>query len=788
MTGTFEDAARKLEFATVLARVARYAQSEPGRERIVRLDISADHAEVRSRLSLTSETKRLLEADAGLPLEGVHPVSKAISRSGIEGTSLLPRELREIGTTLAAARVLRAYIAKRKDAAPALWAFVEPLVSDKVLEFNIDQAIDETGSVRASASRELQSIRRGIAERYAALRKRLESILKSASEQGFSQDEIITTREGRMVIPVKAEHKQRVHGFVHSASSSGATVFIEPTETLELNNEIRNLQFEEQREIDRILRDLTAQVGRVRDGLQSNLRILAEVDGLQARAKYSIEILGTEPEISPEGPIRLHRARHPLLLLHHGLDGTVPLDLALGEGATTLLISGPNAGGKSVAMKCVGLLTLMAQAGLHVPVDDSSSLRLVRTIYVEIGDEQSIESDLSTFSSHLTHLKEIANAADDRSLVLIDEIGSGTDPGEGGAIAAAVLESLTGRRALTIATTHQGSLKVFAHETGGMVNGAMEFDQHTLHPTYRFRAGVPGSSYALEMATRIGFPDDLMVRARELMGHRATRLETLLAELEHSVQTYRAEMESARREKARLDDLVKTYEGRIAALSSELRELKRNAVEEAKLIVERANAVIEKSVREIREQSAGRETVQAARAEIARVKEDLTREAGILQEERPVDETLGPGSAVRLLDGTDTGEVVSLGDNGKTAIVLFGSVRMRVRTEDLRAAPTGSRPRVPEPTPAFDLPERAPRELDLRGMTGDEALPLLDKFLDSALLAGLSRVDVIHGKGTGALRKKVTDYLAHHARVRSFRLGEWNEGGTGATVVELGDA
>jgi len=290
------------------------------------------------------------------------------------------------------------------------------------------------------------------------------------------------------------------------------------------------------------------------------------------------------------------------------------------------------------------------------------------------------------------------------------------------------------------------------------------------------------------MATRTGFPGELMARARDLVGQRATRLETLLAELEHAVQTYRADMETASREKARLDELVKTYEGRIAAMSSELRELKRHAVEEARLIVDRANAVIERSVREIREQAAGRQSVQAVRAEIARVKEDLTREAGTLQEERPVDQTLATGSPVRLLDGTDTGEIVSIGDDGKTAIVLFGSVRMRARTEDLRAAPKDARPRVPGPSSEYDIPATAAREIDVRGMTGDEALPLLDKFLDSAMLAGLSRVDIIHGKGTGALRKKVTEYLSRHPRVRTFRLGEWNEGGAGATVVELEDS
>jgi DNA mismatch repair protein MutS2 len=279
-----------------------------------------------------------------------------------------------------------------------------------------------------------------------------------------------------------------------------------------------------------------------------------------------------------------------------------------------------------------------------------------------------------------------------------------------------------------------------------------------------------------------------MDRARELLGHRATRLETLLAELEQSIQKYRADIEAAGREKERLDGMVKTYEGRIGSLNAELRELKRHAVEEARLIVDRANAVIERSVKEIREQSAGRESVQTARSEISRLKEELAGEAATLRDERPVDQVT-PGSAVRLLDGTDTGEIESIGDNGKTAVVVFGSVRMRVRLEDLRAAPKGSRPRTPtDSSSAYDLPANAGRELDIRGMTGDEALPLVDKFLDSAMLAGLMRVDIIHGKGTGALRKKVADFLAAHPRVRTFRLGEWNEGGTGATVVELGDA
>jgi DNA mismatch repair protein MutS2 len=680
---------------------------------------------------------------------------------------------------------------KRKEQFPLLWDSSDRLHTDKVLEFNIDRAIDENAAVRASASRELQSIRRSIAEKYDHLRKSLESILRNVSDLGFSQEEIITTREGRMVIPVKVEHKNRVPGFIHSASASGATVFIEPTETLELNNDIRGLHFQEQREVERILKALTQQIAETRDPLTTNLDILASLDALQAKARYSIEVLGVEPAITVDGPVRLVQARHPVLMIHHGLEGTVPLDLKLGEGYNCLVISGPNAGGKSVAMKCVGLLCMMVQAGLHIPAGEGSALRVFQKVFVDIGDDQSIESDLSTFSSHLQNLKAIAERADAQSLVLIDEIGSGTDPAEGGAIAAAVLEHLTRRGAFTIATTHQGALKVFAHETEGVENGAMEFDLETLEPTYRFTTGIPGSSYALEMAGRLGFDDGLMRRAHDFLGHRQTRLETLLTELESSAQQSRRHLEELTKEKLRLDSLVREYEEKVSSLKVEVRTVKRTALEEARAIVERANAAIERSVREIREQNADRDTVRRVREEIDELKERIaSMHAEVSEEPPPEPETaLSVGSRVTIRQGTDVGEITSLSADGKTAVVVLGSVKVRVPLSDLRGAggrAVSSTAGAAENT--RELPLEVHREVDLRGMTGDEALPLLDKFIDTATLAGLHRIDIIHGKGTGALRKRVSEFLAHDPRVQSFRLGEWNEGSTGATVVELKDA
>jgi DNA mismatch repair protein MutS2 len=788
MTG-FEGALTKLEFEKVLHRITHYAVSDPGRELLRSLRILTSANEITHAVARTTECKTLIEQDGELPLQGIHAIRTAVQKAAVEGTTLLPRELYQIAETVRAARILRSFIAKRKETCPLLWETAEPLFTDKVLEYNIDQAVDESGAVRASASRELQAIRRAISDHYEQLRKRLELILRQVTDLGFSQEEIITTREGRMVIPVKTEHKNRVPGFIHSASSSGATVFIEPTETLELNNEIRSLQFEEQREIERILRGLTVQVGELRDKILLDLEILSDLDALTAKAKYSIETLGAAPAVADRGTVKLLQARHPLLLLTHGRGETVPLDIELGDAFRTLIISGPNAGGKSVAMKCVGMLALMAQAGLHIPAAGGSTLRVFRSMFVEIGDEQSIENDLSTFSSHLSHLKEIADRADEHSLVLVDEIGSGTDPAEGGAIATSILASLTASGAFTIATTHQGSLKVFAHATDGVENAAMEFDQATLKPTYRLRIGVPGSSYALEMAERLGFAEHLLEHARKSLGQQQTKLDRLIADLEADAQQYRNDLNTVVREKARLAELVREYETRVARLSAELREMKQKAIEEAERIVARANALIEQSIKQIRESGGKRESVKVVREQVAQLKQEIASAREGITPAEVTDEipALEAGAPVSLAGRSDVGEVVDVAPDGRTAVVLFGSVKMRVAASDLRKAARRSTAigGIPLQQPVKRGP--IPTDLDLRGLTGEEAIPLVDKFLDDAYLGGFTRVDIIHGKGTGALRKKISEYLSTHPKVKSFRLGQWNEGGDGATIVELTD-
>jgi len=452
----------------------------------------------------------------------------------------------------------------------------------------------------------------------------------------------------------------------------------------------------------------------------------------------------------------------------------------MGDAVRTLVITGPNAGGKSVAMKCVGLLSLCAQSGLHIPVAPESELGVFESIFVDIGDEQSIEDDLSTYSSHLLRMRDVVVGANPHSLVLLDEIGAGTDPAEGGALAASILTELTQRGAMTIATTHHGMLKAFAHETPHVSNASMEFDQETLKPTYRFRFGVPGSSYALELAKRLGLPAAVVARAREFVGDEKIKLENLLIELERQTQEYRSQIRDVSDERDRLDSLVKVYEQKTRDLREELKVIRKQAVEEAKNIVQGAQALIERSVKEIRESSAEKKTVQIARENI-KVFQKKIQDLTVTEELTPV-ATLAVGDIVRVNDSSQEGELVEL--KPPVATVLFGNAKMKVRLETLVKVKGRKESTGESVAGALYTPEGR-TEIDLRGMLGDEAIPHVERFLDDALVSGLHRVDIIHGKGTGALRKRISEFLKTYPHIKSFRLGEWNEGGAGVTVVEL---
>ena len=778
----FSAALQKLEFDKVVDRVVRLAQSEPGRDLARQLHPLTDTSLIQKALDEVTEAKELSIAEGTLPLDGIKNILPAIKKTLIQNHALTPGELLEISSTLHAARTLHGFLSKRKRSYPKLTMYLDDLHYDKIVEFNITEAIDESGTLRDNASRELKSIRKSINEAGDSLRKQLSIILRKVSAQELVQEEIITTRDGRLVIPIKVEHKKHVPGFIHSSSASGATVYIEPTECLELNNALRELHLKEQREIEKILGDLTGQVREIGEQLKISVQTLATIDVIAAKGKYSIEILGDAPRLSDRRTLKIVQARHPVLLQRASRERVIPLDLTLGEEVSTLVITGPNAGGKSVAMKTVGLLALCMQAGLHVPANSESELPVFQGVLVDIGDDQSIENDLSTFSSHLVRLREILLYADQNSLVLIDEIGAGTDPSEGAALGAAILQSLTDRGSLSIATTHHGTLKALAHESPHMANSSLEFDQETLTPTYRFRFGVPGSSYALELAQRLQLPHEIVESAHKQIGSEKNKLESLLEDLERQSQDYRQQVIDTERERDRLQKLVEEYQNKVSVAKKEATDIRLKATEEAQTLLNNARGTIEKTVKEIRESSADRNNLQTARKSFREVQSEVDQLHKQLRTDDPTT-NVGIGDFVRLKDGTERGEVVEL--RGNEAIVMWKNGTLRVPLSKLvREERKNYSLSIDKPganyTPDFKT------EVDLRGMLGDEAIQTVQRFLDDAVVAGLHRVDIIHGKGTGALRKRVTEFLKEYPHIQAYRLGEWNEGGSGVTVVELG--
>lgn len=778
----FLSSLKKLEFDKVIERVSKLAVTELGRMRVLRILPSTDPVVIQSELQRVTEMKDLLIGEEGLPLDGTKNIIPALRKIAVENLVLSVQELLDIGSTLRISQSVHSFLSKRKTLYPSLIGFADNLLIDKVVEFNIAQALDEQGFVKDSASKELRQIRHDLIGANDALRRRLESILRSVSEQDFLQEEILTTRDGRMVIPVKVEHKTHVAGFIHSSSASGQTVYIEPAETLDLNNALRELQLREQREIHRILADLTRQVQEIREPLEASLQTLVEIDVLAAKAKYSIEIIGNPPALADTPSIRLVQSRHPVLLQRHAREEVIPLDLEIGGETKTLLITGPNAGGKTVTLKTVGLLTVCALAGLHIPAAPETQIFPFTDLFVDIGDDQSIETDLSTFSSHLINIKETVEQAEGRSLVLIDEIGAGTDPAEGAALAAAVLKILNDRHVLTIATTHDGFLKAFAHESKGMANASMEFDQHSLRPTYKFRIGIPGSSFAFELAERIGISGEILDIAKGTVGLGKAKLETLIFELERQSQTLSSQLSAAKQEREKLSTLIAEYESKTHTIQKEIREVKRKAIAEARDLVRTTKATIEHSIKEIRESSANPDVVRTVRQNLREITEQLHKQTPVEEKEEASTESFSTGDLVRLRDGTRIGEITQI--QKEYAVVTWGDAKMRVPLNNLVKQLSTQGPLYS--IPRRDLPQIiAKNEIDLRGLMGDEAITEVERFLDDAFVSGLHRVDIIHGKGTGALRKRVADFLKTCPHVKSFRLGEWNEGGTGVTVVDI---
>ena len=775
----------KLEFDKVLERISALVFAESSRRHVSRIRPLKIPREIKARLAEVSAAKRLLLEDDLPPFTSFRDVTASLKRSGVERQILSTEELLDVRQILELSRALHGYLKRHVGDLPLLEEFLGSLYVEKVLEFNIDGAIESTGEVKDTASKELRQIRRGMIAAREQLQRRLSEILRRVSEEDFTQEDIITTRDGRFVIPIKTEFKQRVSGFIHSSSSSGATVYIEPTETLELNNALRELEIAEQREIQSILRELTRQVGEHAVGIQLSYETLSTLDVLFAKARYSVEILGAEPTISDTPKVFVKEGRHPVLLQRLDRKNVVPITLELGAAnGQTLVITGPNAGGKTVALKTVGILTLCAMAGLHVSASADSIFFPFTEVFVDMGDDQSIENDLSTFSSHLIRVKDILDSADDRSLILIDEIGTGTDPIEGSALAESILTALTARGSITIATTHHGALKAFAHGTDGVVNGSMEFDRDSLRPTYRFTSGIPGSSFAFELAERFGISDTIVERARRGAGGAQHELESLLRDLERLRQS-NSERE---RELAHLlqdaEERAGTYASKLETVSEEVRSIRRKALEEARTLLDESQRRVEAVIREIKESQADKEKTREARQELTSLRKTIS--SSLDDSDTGVSATthsFAVGDSVRIRSTDKVGEIVGL-EKGK-ATVLVGSIRAKVPVTELLVAKRQRPGERPGRTIQHDVDTDASSEVDVRGMYLEEAIAVVERSLDKAHMQGLSRVDIIHGLGTGALRKGIGEYLKKASYVRSYRPGEWNTGGTGVTIVDL---
>lgn len=770
----------KLEFDKIKQHILTFVTSQLGIELVENILPYTNKNIIERELKLTVEMKDLLVYDDPFSIDGIKDIRIALRRCEIEESFLMPSDFLDIKSVLVVSRLVREYLSKRNQKYPNLWELARNIFVNRVLEYNIEEIIDETGNVKDNASPELRQIREEILRKQDYVRKKLYSILKQISEKDYTQDDIIPQRDGRLVIPVKVEHKRHVPGVVHGTSSTGLTVFVEPAEIVELNNEILQLQFQEQKEIERILRELTNKVRENLQYLQTNINILGKLDLIYAKAKFAIQIDGYAPEISEDGPIVLNSAYHPILLLRHGKNKVVPLDFKLGNGSSVLVISGPNSGGKTVVLKTVGLLTLMAQAGIPVPLKESSKLRIFKKVFIDIGDEQSVEKDLSSFGSHIKNLKKITSEADNKTLVLLDELGSGTDPAEGGALGIAIIEKLKSKKSFVIVTTHNSTIKFYAYNNSEIECGAMEFDHQTLAPTYRLRVGIPGSSYAFEIAKRLGLDEEIINNAKKNLNEHQVKAEEILSRLEALEVEHRKLVSELKEKDEKLNKMISEYKQKLNEVERERKKAKKEALAEFREIVENARAKIEEAIRKIKETEASKESIKQAHKVAEQINKKFYELSKQLEEQEEQSIEFKPGDFVKMKDGTQIGEVLQI--DGSNIVVAFGAVKMLLKPDTLEKV---EQKEIKKSTLTTDLFAPISTKIDVRGMRSDEAINAVDKFIDTSFLYRLKRIEIIHGKGTGKLKKEITEFLKRHPNVKSFRPGSWEEGGDGVTIVEL---
>lgn len=828
------DAAEKTGFDVVRRAVEGLVQSDRARTRVARWTPTPDPRELRSELEWVEELLHLRASEEHIPYEAPPDVTSALQAAAPEGAMLSSRELLDVASLVSAAGRVHAWCASRSRRLAGTWARLETWELDgsahsdsKVAPGSteaigaleaagaIGRSIDDDGTIRDAASSELRRIRGALGEARARVRTAAQRALRRASAAGYATEDQPTIRAGRVVIPIRTEARRKVEGFIHDESASGQTVYIEPADALAWNNDVRALELEERRETERIRRELTGLVRASRTPIGQLAEGLAELDEFLARALLAHQLDCVRPEMGTSGTLHLRKARNAALMLHFKADGSgrtvVPMDLDMDEAHRMIVISGPNAGGKSVAMKTVGLLALMLAHGLLVPVAPGSRFDLFSALMVDIGDEQSMENDLSTFTSHLVHLKQISENASEATLVLIDEIGTGTDPEAGAAVAQALLEALLESRARVVVTTHFGPLKVFAHEADGAVNASMMFDQEALEPTYGLKTGAPGSSFASEIASRVGLSREVIERARGLMGSGKVRTDELLADLLVKTRRLEALESDAEQLRRQAETERQTWTERVARADDEAATIREKALREAQGVVKGANRAVERAVREIRESQADKETTGKARERLARTREQIDARSRSLEKKRPRSDKadkpdkrgkhvkrdnagsgieagsettpLAVGDQVRVDDGGMVGEVMELSD--REVLLAAGSLQLRVHPNRLTKVGGPRRQQVHVRQPAMATSTTASTRIDLRGQRVDEAAATLTTFLDTALGANLERVEIVHGKGTGALRQVVAEVLDSTPFVAHFEEAPIEAGGAGVTLVML---
>lgn len=769
----------KLEIKKVLNYISNYCITETGKNRILSFSPFTSLSEVIKEGRLITEAKEILTKLSNPPIEYLPDLENILLQSAIEGAMLEAKKILEILKLAIISRNVFQFLKDNTETNSPLNDLVHNLFVDKVFERYVQSIINENGEIKDNASPKLHDIRKEISSRKEDLIRSVNKLVKQLKEDNLVREDYVTLRDGRIVLPIKAEHKRHIRGFIHSESSTGQTVYIEPEETLELNNDIISLTFAEKREIERILKEVTKRIGEVSTELRKTLKSVTEIDTVFARAKYSIEIIGCFPTIDNSKPIAIQNARHPILLKKFGRERTIPLTVNV-DDQNVILITGPNAGGKTVVLKTIGLLHLMINTGIHIPCSPDSNFHYFKNILVDIGDEQSLEDDLSTFSSHLSNINYILKSASSDSLILLDEIGTGTDPAEGSALAAGILVHLKEKKSLVFATTHHGNLKIIAHDMPSFENAAMEFDHKNLKPTYKFKQGIPGSSYAFEIAKRIGLDEALMITAKNYLDSNKHNLENFLVKLEEKSQELENQLRKAEAENIKLNELSNYYKENIDKLNKEKKEIIKKAKVEAENYLKDLNKRFEKIIKDLKESNANKNVIKSSQVIIKELKEKNKNIFSETLDVKDENQILIIGDYVRIKNTHTTGEIIEI--NKDKALLVSGSFKIQASLSDL--SKTKRESKIQNNFVKLSVANPAYR-LDIRGEKPEEAEFEVIKFIDDAYVSGLTRVEILHGKGTGVLKRLVKEILKSHDKVKEFNFAPIDLGGDGITIAEL---